>query len=188
MKNKNLFRTLILILVAVTISACCIAGKKRTTNLLDESMREWMVYKINDTLWFDTDDNQVEYFHIYSVFHDTIPRHQKFSCDIVKDEVYDVEFRKEPQSNGDYYSSSFNLNKSETRLSLGEYYCEDFHTFQLGNYQWTDLKGVNRELNDVWVRNLRSYRNDSELIVAYSKTLGLISYQYPDGKIFKRRM
>ena len=172
----------IMITASFIVAGCCLSGKKKITHTLSNDVREWMIYSEGDTLFFDTDDGDTEYYQIFHVYHDTVPRHEKFSCDLVKDEVYEVEMRKFPKSDDTYYSSGFFLFSDKTRLDLFGYYCEDFHTFSLIEFFIRDIA-----LNDVWLRTLEHSNGQSQLKVYYSKSRGLLEYEYDDGRKFKRR-
>jgi hypothetical protein len=172
----------ILITASFIVAGCCLSGKKKTTHSLSNDLREWMIYSKSDTLFFDTKEGETEYYQIFNVFHDTISRHEKFSCDLVKDEVYEVEIRKFPNSDANYYSSGFFLYKDKTRLDLFGYYCEDFHTFPMIEYSKDDLV-----YKDVWFKSLEHNNGQSHLKVFYSKSHGLLEYEYEDGRKFKLR-
>lgn len=176
------FYIILMITATIIIAGCCLSGKKKTTNTFNNQIREWMIYSKNDTLIFDSNNNESEFLHIYEVYHDTVPRHEKFSCDLVEDEVYNVEIVKFPNKEDNYYSSGFNLYNDKTRFDLLGYYCEDFHTLKLTEYTIQQ-----QTYNDVWFSILQHYDGKSTLKVYYSKSKGLLEYEYDDGRKFTRK-
>ncbi|MBX3043012.1 MAG: hypothetical protein KIT33_02075 [Candidatus Kapabacteria bacterium] len=171
-----------LLLVLFVISGCCLGGKDKKTNFIEDSLRDYMIYSKTDTLFFKTDGGEEEYFLVQSLFHDTVPRHEKFSCDLVEDEMYDLFFEKFPKSqNSSVYSTGININPSGSRLELDGFSCDNFHTYSIGSY---DLDG--NIFDDVWQNNLLHYDGLNILKMAYSIKSGFLSYEYPDGRKFKR--
>ena len=173
----------IMITASFIVAGCCLSEKTETTHTISNDLRELMIYNEGDTLFFDTDDGESEYYQIIDVNLDSLPRIRKYiSCDLVQDEAYSVEMRKFPTSNEINYLSGFFIFDNETSLGLHGYNCEDFHTFQMIEYSNDGLV-----YKDVWFKSLEHYNGKSHLNVYYSKSHGLLEYEYDDGRKFKLR-
>ncbi len=179
--SKILFG-IIFIILAVVISSCCMSGKKHKKYEFTDEEREWLIYNKGDTLTFLSSNGDFEQFYVRSVYDEFVRRPEKFSCDIVENENYEVFFDfVKPTS--DYRTFSFRLN-SDYFSSYIEWYgfgFSSFHELPLNSYE---LNG--RVFNDVWERPIQNNITKEWIKLIYSKSAGLLRYEFSDGKVCER--
>jgi len=172
----------LMFIFSIILAGCCMSGKKHKKIAFSEQEREWLIYTKNDTLTFLSSNGDYEQFYVRSVYNEFMRRPDKFGCDIVEKEIYEVFFEKVKQ-NTPYktFFISFSADYFSSYIEWYSFGSSHFHELPLYSYE---LNG--KIYNDVWERPVTNNYNGNWIRLTYSKTKGLLRYELSDGKVFER--
>lgn len=182
--KKTLF-AVFLSFTALFIAGCCMSGKKDVKITFTDAERQWLIYKLNDTLTFISNEQEREQFVVNEIDQDTFPRFDKFGsgCENRFTEKYTVRFSKFPADTA-YHSFyiGFFTDSFSSSIDWYSYTDTDFDELPLNS---VTINNIN--YTDVWEKTIvNGNANGNYITLTYSKSKGLLKYVFKNGKEFTR--
>lgn len=181
---KSKFFLLAFLPVIISLHGCCLSGKKDVKIRFTDEQREWMIYSLQDTLKFASQDGNTDLFVVTAVENEMLPIHQKFRSDCENKEVesYYTTFTKYPQDS-DYRNYSISLHNDSFGSTI-EWYGFTYTGFHNLPLQAFTIDG--QTFNDVWQYTITNQYTGNFIKLSYSKSIGMLEYEYADGRKFTR--